>query len=77
MRTITLLIAMLLTFTAISHAAPETRGLRVVAKDPATGQSDEVTQGQWKKIMGSNQLPTLVQNHFNHNSIKTASSLSS
>jgi hypothetical protein len=28
--------------TSLAHAAPDTRGLRVVAKDPATGQSDEV-----------------------------------
>jgi len=33
---------MLLAFATVSHAAAETRGLRVVAKDPATGQSAEV-----------------------------------
>jgi hypothetical protein len=38
MRHCTLLIAMLLAFAGVSHAAPETRGLAVVAKDPNTGQ---------------------------------------
>jgi hypothetical protein len=42
MRNLTLIITMLIALAGVSHASVETRGLRVVAKDPATGQSAEV-----------------------------------
>ena len=74
MRTITLIILILLTLTGISHAAAETRGLRVVAKDTATGQSGEVTlyNKSYAVIIGIDNYKNLPHDRQLKNAVKDA-----
>jgi hypothetical protein len=60
--------------TSLAHAAPETRGLRVVAKDPATGQSDEVKlyNKSYAVIIGIDNYKNLPRDRQLKNAVKDA-----
>jgi hypothetical protein len=74
MRNLTLITVILFALTTISHAAPETRGLRVVAKDPATGQSDEVKlyNKSYAVIIGIDSYKNLPRDRQLKNAVKDA-----
>lgn len=67
------IIALLLVFSTPSFAAV-TRGLRVVAKDPATNQSSEVKlyNKSYAVVIGIDKYPNLPPGSQLHNAVKDA-----